>query len=442
MLCAVGSGEGRSDNARGSIGRAVVWVRDRPLKQLAAWLGALALALTAPFGGWADASHPPMTVVTTDQVVKTGPIDVTITRIRANTRPGETFAAMDDGQYLLVFGTARGTAKTTLTNGELADAIRLDGVPGLEDLLHQRLPAGHEVDVGQAHGLCGRGLDVDDGVGPRPDLQVAWVWRQQQRPTEQHRRAGQGFTWRQRSLDDYTGWLDPTPTAHLRLPVEVDPVGQAGRHTEPRGIAHAGGDVMSAADVCAVGSGRAAAWAPESSSWPAWPWDESSPIVSRRRSVIEKPIERRGVIGAPIALRIGDVTVTEVTGATSWASVSEGKRTQGVWLAASIDLLPSRRESGLSYAAVRDSSGHVWELGRGESTCKAPIAGVPMHCQVLIELPRRPISNAELVLRWTNFDDRFDDQAVLPLTLDQATIDTWAGTEGPIKVPLATLGDS
>lgn len=159
-------------------------------------------------------------------------------------------------------------------------------------------------------------------------------------------------------------------------------------------------------------------------------------------SVIEKPIERRGVIGAPIALRIGDVTVTEVTGATSWASVSEGKRTQGVWLAASIDLLPSRRESGLSYAAVRDSSGHVWELGRGESTCKAPIAGVPMHCQVLIELPRRPISNAELVLRWTNFDDRFDDQAVLPLTLDQATIDTWAGTEGPIKVPLATLGDS
>ena len=65
-----------------------------------------------------------------------------------------------------------------------------------------------------------------------------------------------------------------------------------------------------------------------------------------------------------------------------------------------------------------------------------------MHCQVLIELPRRPISNAELVLRWTNFDDRFDDQAVLPLTLDQATIDTWAGSQGPIKVPLATLGDS
>ena len=213
---------------------------------------------------------------------------------------------------------------------------------------------------------------------------------------------------------------------------------------EPRGIPHAGGDVMSAADVSRRwlgGRGR---------SLGAGVLILASLAVGRvitdrlpdAGSVIEKPIERRGDIGTPIALRIGDVTVTEVTGATSWASVSEGKRTQGVWLAASIDLLPSRRESGLSYAAVRDSSGHVWELGRGESTCKAPIAGVPMHCQVLIELPRRPISNAELVLRWTNFDDRFDDQAVLPLTLDQATIDTWAGTEGPIKVPLATLGDS
>ena len=65
--------------------------------------------------------------------------------------------------------------------------------PG-EDLLHQRLPAGHEVDVGQAHGLCGRGLDVDDGVGPRPDprgrLGVAAAGSG---PTEQHRRAGPGL---------------------------------------------------------------------------------------------------------------------------------------------------------------------------------------------------------------------------------------------------------
>jgi hypothetical protein len=225
MLCAVGSGEGRSDNARGSIGRAVVWVRDRPLKQLAAWLGALALALTAPFGGWADASHPPMTVVTADQVVKTGPIDVTITRIRANTRPGETFAAMEDGQYLLVFGTARGTAKTTLTNGELADAIRLDGVPGLEKTFYTNdyLPVTKSMSARPTVYAVEDSTLMTELV---PDLtyEVAWVWRQQAAaPPSSIDVQVQGFTWRQRSLDDYTGWLDPAPTAHLRLPVEVRP---------------------------------------------------------------------------------------------------------------------------------------------------------------------------------------------------------------------------
>ena len=29
--------------------------------------------------------------------------------------------------------------------------------------------------------------------------------------------------WRQRVLDDYEGWLDPAPMAHLRLPVTVKP---------------------------------------------------------------------------------------------------------------------------------------------------------------------------------------------------------------------------
>ena len=157
-------------------------------------------------------------------------------------------------------------------------------------------------------------------------------------------------------------------------------------------------------------------------------------------SVIEKPIERRGVVGAPIALRIDDVTVTEVTGPRVRRSVSEGKRTQGVWLAASIDLLPSRRESGLSYAAVRDSSGHVWELGRGESTCKAPIAGCRCTVRCSSNCRADPSAMPNSCCGGPTFDDRFDDQAVLPLTLDQATIDTWAGTEGPIRSRLQPWG--
>ena len=114
----------------------------------------------------------------------------------------------------------------------------------------------------------------------------------------------------------------------------------------------------------AAGSGTGPAWAPGvlilASSGRGRVITDRLPDAG---SVIEKPIERRGVTAIPIALRIGDVTVTEVTGATSGASVSEGKRTQGVWLAASIDLLPSRREFGPS--ACR-SPGTQWtRLGVG-----------------------------------------------------------------------------
>jgi hypothetical protein len=157
-------------------------------------------------------------------------------------------------------------------------------------------------------------------------------------------------------------------------------------------------------------------------------------------AVIEAPVERHAAIGEAAHLRVGEVTVREVTGSTEWAGVIEGKRTTGVWLAADIDLLPSRRESGISYAAVRDASGHVWDLGRGTSTCKGTIAGVPMRCQVVIELPARAIPGAELVLRWTDFDERFDDQAVVPLRLDEATMKGWAASTTPIQVPNATLG--
>lgn len=158
-------------------------------------------------------------------------------------------------------------------------------------------------------------------------------------------------------------------------------------------------------------------------------------------AVTEAPIERRVDVGETAHLRVGDVTVTDVTGATSWAGILEAKRTEGVWMAASVLLVPSRYESGISYAAVRDAAGHVWEIGRGDSTCKGTIAGVPMRCKIVIELPRRAIPGAELVLRWTPMDLRFDDQAVVPLTLDAATMTRWAGIEESIEMPLATLGD-
>lgn len=209
----------------GLVARAVGWVRDRPLPQLAAWVGAFGLALTAPFGGWADASHPPMTVVKVGDTVHTGPLDVTIERISATTRPGEKFAELTDGQWILVFGTVRSTTKDTLANGELRDAVRLSGVEGLEKAFFTEtyLPADKALTAQPTMYAVQDSTMMSDLVPDLP-LEVAWVWRQQAASAPGSIDVQvQGFTFRQRSLDDYEGWLDPEPVAHLRLPVTVKP---------------------------------------------------------------------------------------------------------------------------------------------------------------------------------------------------------------------------
>lgn len=154
------------------------------------------------------------------------------------------------------------------------------------------------------------------------------------------------------------------------------------------------------------------------------------------------PIEKRTEIGDPVDLRVGTVTVTKVTGGKSWTSISEAKLTTGVWIVADVELLPSRLKSGINDVRIRDDQGHTWFMGRGESTCTGVIAGVPMTCQVIVEVPEQPISGAELVLRWNPADDRWDDQAVIPLDLGEAKIKEYAAVTEPIKIPMPTLGDS
>lgn len=154
----------------------------------------------------------------------------------------------------------------------------------------------------------------------------------------------------------------------------------------------------------------------------------------------QQPFERHVAVGEPAHLRIGDVTVTKVHGAKAWAGVTEAKLTPGLWVIADVELLPSRRDAGINEVRVRSDDGRTWLMGRGESTCKGGIAGVPMRCQVIVEVPEEPIPGAELVLRWTDLDDRWDDQAVLPLTITDTEVAAWAKVTDPVKIPNAEIG--
>lgn len=152
------------------------------------------------------------------------------------------------------------------------------------------------------------------------------------------------------------------------------------------------------------------------------------------------PFERVVEVGSPAHLRVGDVTVTRIQGGKAWADASEGKLTPGLWLVADLTFVPSNRESGISQVSVREPSGGTWDRGRGISTCNSGVAGVPMTCTVTVEIPERPMPGAELVLRWDAGDLRWDDQAVIPLTLDEATVKAWAAVTEPIRISPAKVG--
>lgn len=158
------------------------------------------------------------------------------------------------------------------------------------------------------------------------------------------------------------------------------------------------------------------------------------------RAIGNAPFERVVQIGQPAHLRVGDVTVTKVQGGKAWASVSEAKLSPGLWLVADLTFVPTQPDAAISHVTVREPSGGTWERGRGTTTCSGGVPGVPMTCHVTVEIPERALPGAELVLRWKAGDLRWDDQAVVPLTIDKATLAQWAAVTEPIKVPNSTVG--
>lgn len=198
------------------------WFRARSLKQLGTYLAGLGIIVSAPFGGWADAGPETVTKGEVGKVVETGPLDITIDRVTTSTRPGRAFTASKDGHYLLVFGTVKSTTDKTLTDGELADAVRLVDLDGLE-----RYPGGTDIATPADAVLSDpTPYVVDDStvvttVTPGITYDVAWVWeRHVAEPPSEVRVQVNAFTFRQSTLQDFEGWMSPTATRYLDLPVK------------------------------------------------------------------------------------------------------------------------------------------------------------------------------------------------------------------------------
>ena len=88
------------DQPASRLKRAVGWARKAPAKRVGTPVGAVALAISGAFGGWAPVQTS-YDEATFGEAVETGPLDVSVERIRAIDTMSP-FASPDEGNRLLV----------------------------------------------------------------------------------------------------------------------------------------------------------------------------------------------------------------------------------------------------------------------------------------------------------------------------------------------------
>ncbi|NEE00908.1 hypothetical protein [Phytoactinopolyspora halotolerans] len=155
--------------------------------------------------------------------------------------------------------------------------------------------------------------------------------------------------------------------------------------------------------------------------------------------------ERSGVVGEQLRLRYGTVEAGRPEGSTQIVTAGGTYLSTGVYVVVPVTFTAAHEPQSLSYAAIRDATGRVFEAGtqRNPFSMDGPAQpGVPRHTQVAVELPVDAVAGAQLVLALQPDDDnhRRDDVAVIDLGLTGADAQRWAAEEEGIRVRPATEG--
>ncbi|WP_122261943.1 hypothetical protein [Ornithinimicrobium cerasi] len=127
-----GPGEVRPSALRRLLEASVTWVLARPRNAGYAVVVA-ALLLTVPFGGLAAAPEDEPEAVTAGTTVRAAPWELTLERAVWGPELGGDFLEQEGVQHVLVLGTLRSTAGTTLSASELGSSVRIRDLPGAAD---------------------------------------------------------------------------------------------------------------------------------------------------------------------------------------------------------------------------------------------------------------------------------------------------------------------
>ncbi|QDO88243.1 hypothetical protein FNH13_07695 [Ornithinimicrobium ciconiae] len=158
-------------------------------------------------------------------------------------------------------------------------------------------------------------------------------------------------------------------------------------------------------------------------------------------SVAARPFEMAGHLGEDVELRTGTVRVNDVRLASTVLTPTAGYRTPGLWVVMSVSLVPGAERETLAYTAFRSQDGaRTWQSrSRQQETCPVTPPGVPVTCEVLIEVPPEQLPGGTLLVS-TEDDHRYDSLAVIDLAIDADQVAAAEQVEEPLESVRATVG--
>jgi hypothetical protein len=152
-----------------------------------------------------------------------------------------------------------------------------------------------------------------------------------------------------------------------------------------------------------------------------------------------RPFEKSGVVGEPLRLRYGTIEIGTPDGSTRLDARGRAYSTTGVYVVVPITFTAEREPQSLSYVAIRDAKGRVFEAGSERNPYTmggSGQPGIPRHTQAAVELPVDAVAGAQLVLALQPNDEnhRRDDVAVIDLGLSEADAQAWATDDDGVAV--------
>lgn len=188
------------------------WLAGRSLRQLVVGAAALALLVSAPFGGWETAAPLPVVTYPAGQSQDLGPLELRLTRVTENPNPSSAFGASEVGTYVLVRAIVRVPGDRMVDVGVLQDSVRLHGVGGLvaepRSLVSSRVVPDEQAKPTIFHTADSTVLN---GLGPGLSYEVAFVFEHVGTAfPDQVTVVSYSHIWRESFIDRQFGWRDPT----------------------------------------------------------------------------------------------------------------------------------------------------------------------------------------------------------------------------------------